>query len=148
MPVGEHLSALVSEGVLDASPMAGRPSDQPEVDQTVREGAERLVALKRYDGKVVAGGAGHSVDRAQGIPLHQGDSHLAEGQIHGAVGARVLGPSTDRSAFLRGIAEQWNGLDPTTFPFMRSVSTALEQHDDRTQFLAGIDFILAGMPSR
>jgi AcrR family transcriptional regulator len=65
-----------------------------------------------------------------------------------AAGARVLGSHTDRSAFLREIAEQWEQLDPTSFPFMRSLSAGLDQHDDRTQFLAGIDLILAGTTSR
>jgi AcrR family transcriptional regulator len=65
-----------------------------------------------------------------------------------AAGARVLGPSTDRSAFLRSIAEQWDQLDPTTFPFMRSLAAGLDQHDDRAQFLAGIEFVLAGVTSR
>jgi AcrR family transcriptional regulator len=64
-----------------------------------------------------------------------------------AAGARVLGPSANRAAFLRGIAEQWGQLDPATFPFMRSLSAGLDQHDDRTQFLAGIDLILAGTAS-
>lgn len=65
-----------------------------------------------------------------------------------AAGARVLGSTTDRSAFLRSIAEQWEQLDPATFPFMRSLSAGLDQHDDRAQFLAGIDFILVGTLSR
>jgi AcrR family transcriptional regulator len=65
-----------------------------------------------------------------------------------AAGARVLGPHTDRAMFLRGIAEQWEQLNPTMFPFMRSISAGLDQHDDRTQFLAGIDLILAGTTSR
>jgi AcrR family transcriptional regulator len=65
-----------------------------------------------------------------------------------AAGARVLGPHTDRSAFLRDVAEQWDQLDPATFPFMRSLASELDQHDDRIQFLAGIDLILAGIVSR
>jgi hypothetical protein len=65
-----------------------------------------------------------------------------------AAGARVLGPHADRSAFLRDIAEQWDQLDPATFPFMRSLASELDQHDDRIQFLAGIDLILVGIVSR
>lgn len=65
-----------------------------------------------------------------------------------AAGARVLGSQTDRTAFLRDIAKQWEQLDPAAFPFMRSLSAGLDQHDDRTQFLAGIDLILAGTLSR
>lgn len=65
-----------------------------------------------------------------------------------AAGARVLGSHTDRSAFLRDIAKQWEQLNPAAFPFMRSLSAGLDQHDDRTQFLAGIDLILAGLMVR
>jgi AcrR family transcriptional regulator len=65
-----------------------------------------------------------------------------------AAGARVLGARTDRSAFLRGVAEQWERLDPVTFPFMRSLTEGFDQHDDRIQFLAGIDLILAGATPR
>ena len=36
-------------------------------------------------------------------------------------------------------------LDPDEFPFTRSVAAQLRDHDDRAQFLAGIDLILAGI---
>jgi hypothetical protein len=65
-----------------------------------------------------------------------------------AAGARVLGTRADRSVFLRGVAEQWERLDPVAFPFMRSLTEGFDQHDDRTQFLAGIDLILAGATPR
>jgi hypothetical protein len=65
-----------------------------------------------------------------------------------AAGARVLGSRTDRSAFLRDIAKQWEQLHAAAFPFKRSLSAELDQHDDRTQSLAGIDLILAGLMAR
>jgi hypothetical protein len=40
----------------------------------------------------------------------------------------------DRSTFLATVAAQWARLDPAQ----------LREHDDRQQFLAGIDLILAG----
>ena len=52
---------------------------------------------------------------------------------------------TDRSAFLASVAARWAQLDPTAYPFMRQVATQLREHDDREQFLAGIDLILAGV---
>ena len=39
------------------------------------------------------------------------------------------------------------GLDPDDYPFTRAVAAQLRDHDDREQFLAGIDLILAGIRS-
>jgi len=36
-------------------------------------------------------------------------------------------------------------LDPEEYSFTRSVATQLRKHDDRTEFLAGIELILAGI---
>lgn len=52
---------------------------------------------------------------------------------------------TDRGAFLGSVADRWTGLDPATHPFVRRMATQLRDHDDRQQFLAGVDFILAGV---
>jgi len=62
-----------------------------------------------------------------------------------AANARLVAPGTDRSAFLAGVAAQWTALDPTKYPFVRQMATQLRDHDDREQFLAGIDLILAGI---
>ena len=62
-----------------------------------------------------------------------------------AAGARLLPRETDRSAFLTTIAAQWAQLDPAEYPFVLQVATQLPEHDDREQFLAGIDLILAGI---
>jgi AcrR family transcriptional regulator len=62
-----------------------------------------------------------------------------------AAGARLLAPDTDRSAFLADVAARWARLDPARYPFLRQVAAQLPGHDDREQFLAGIDLILAGI---
>jgi AcrR family transcriptional regulator len=62
-----------------------------------------------------------------------------------AAGARLLAGQTDRSAFLATIAAQWTQLDPAQYPFVHQVAAQLPEHDDREQFLAGIDLILAGI---
>ncbi len=62
-----------------------------------------------------------------------------------AAGARLLARDTDRSAFLATVAGQWAQLDPAEYPFIRQVAAQLPGHDDRQQFLAGIDLILAGI---
>ncbi len=62
-----------------------------------------------------------------------------------AAAARLLPRDTDRSAFLARIATRWAQLDPTEYPFVRQMAAQLPEHDDREQFLAGIDLILAGI---
>lgn len=53
----------------------------------------------------------------------------------------------DRSTFLEATSTRWLALDQETYPFTRSVAAQLPAHDDRADFLAGIDLILAGIAS-
>jgi AcrR family transcriptional regulator len=62
-----------------------------------------------------------------------------------AANARLLPHETDRSAFLATVAARWTQLDAAEYPFVRQMATQLREHDDRAQFLAGIDLILAGI---
>jgi AcrR family transcriptional regulator len=62
-----------------------------------------------------------------------------------AAGARLLPRETDRSAFLAAVAARWAQLDPARYPFVRQVAAQLPGHDDREQFLAGLELILAGI---
>jgi AcrR family transcriptional regulator len=62
-----------------------------------------------------------------------------------AAAARLLAKETDRSAFLATIAARWERLDPAQYPFAHQVAAQLPDHDDREQFLAGINLILAGI---
>ncbi|MBV9795385.1 MAG: TetR/AcrR family transcriptional regulator [Actinobacteria bacterium] len=62
-----------------------------------------------------------------------------------AAGVRLLAGVTDRTAFLATVADRWADLDPARFPFLRQAAPQLPAHDDREQFLAGIDLILAGI---
>ena len=63
-----------------------------------------------------------------------------------AANARALASSKmDRSAFLAAVAAQWAQLDSAKYPSVHRARTQLREHDDREQFLAGIDLILAGI---
>jgi AcrR family transcriptional regulator len=62
-----------------------------------------------------------------------------------AAGARLLPRETDRSAFLATVAARWAQRDPAEYPFLHQMAARLAGHDDREQFLAGIDLILAGI---
>jgi AcrR family transcriptional regulator len=50
-----------------------------------------------------------------------------------------------RTEFLHDVASSWAELDAAAFPFVRSLTSHLREHDDRVDFLAGLDLILAGM---
>jgi AcrR family transcriptional regulator len=62
-----------------------------------------------------------------------------------AAGARLLTRETDRSAFLTTIAAQWRRHDPAEYPFVHEIAAQLPDHDDREQFLAGVDVFLTGI---
>ena len=48
---------------------------------------------------------------------------------------------------LATVAARWAELDPGEYPFVRQVAAQLPGHDDREQFLAGIDLIVTGITS-
>lgn len=60
-----------------------------------------------------------------------------------AVIAREQG--LERAHFLGTLAGAWSRLDAQAFPFARKVAGQLRAHDDREDFLAGIDLIVQGM---
>ena len=64
--------------------------------------------------------------------------NAANGQL-----ARTRG--LDRSDFLEAVSLAWSQLDPKEYPFARSVAAQMRDHDDRVDFLAGIDLILRGI---
>jgi len=53
--------------------------------------------------------------------------------------------SLDRTDFLDTMATTWSSLDPDQYPFARSIAGQLRAHDDRVDYLAGIDLILKGI---
>ncbi len=54
----------------------------------------------------------------------------------------------DRSVFLHEVAMTWSQLDPDDFPYTRRIAAHLPNHDDRADFLAGIDLILGGLEAK
>jgi len=51
----------------------------------------------------------------------------------------------ERMHFLETLSAAWSQLDAQEYPFTRSVAAKLREHDDRADFLAGIDLIVQGM---
>lgn len=72
--------------------------------------------------------------------LGVGGRNAANGQL-----ARTRG--IDRSDFLEAVSTVWSQLDLHEYPFAHSVAGLLRAHDDRMDFLAGIDLILRGIDS-
>ena len=66
--------------------------------------------------------------------------NAANGQL-----ARTRG--LDRADFLEAVSTVWSHLDPEEYPFARSLVAQMRAHDDRKDFLAGIDLILKGIGS-
>ena len=91
--------------------------------------------------------------RALGAPA-AGEWSAASALLHYILGvggqnaANRLSAQTrelDREDFLGEVAEAWTALDERDYPFTRSVADQLQRHDDRGDFLAGIDLILGGI---
>jgi AcrR family transcriptional regulator len=62
-----------------------------------------------------------------------------------ATNARAVAPDVKRAEHLAATATAWKAMDPKEHPFVRAVADQLAEHDDREQFLAGVDLVLAGI---
>jgi AcrR family transcriptional regulator len=72
-------------------------------------------------------------------------SYIVGVSIQNAANGRLLEPPVDRADFLETVSARWKELDAREYPFTRNVAAQLREHDDRAEFLAGIDLILAGV---
>ena len=70
--------------------------------------------------------------------LGVGGQNAANGQL-----AREQG--LDRTNFLDSMAATWAMLDPAEYPFARAIAAQMRGHDDREDFLAGVDLLLGGL---
>ncbi len=70
--------------------------------------------------------------------LGVGGQNAANGQL-----AREQG--LDRTNFLDSMAATWAMLDPAEYPFAHAIAAQMREHDDRADFLAGIDLLLGGL---
>ncbi|MCG7596575.1 TetR/AcrR family transcriptional regulator [Mycobacterium sp. C3-094] len=62
-----------------------------------------------------------------------------------AANARQRPPGADRAALLDDMAQRWQRYDAQRYPVVHRMAAQLRDHDDREQFLAGIDILLAGL---
>jgi len=70
---------------------------------------------------------------------------LGVGGLNAANRVSARTRAVDREQFLAEVSGAWRGLDPSAYPFTRSVAGQLPAHDDLGDFVAGIDLILAGL---
>ncbi len=62
-----------------------------------------------------------------------------------AVNTHSLAVHYKREDFVGTVADRWESLNPTEYPFVRRIAGQLRVHDDRVEFLAGIDIIISGL---
>ena len=61
------------------------------------------------------------------------------GSVHWGFGLNYL------HEFIAHYAGQWRELDPEAYPFVHHIIEEFARHDDREQFRAGLDLLLAGL---
>jgi AcrR family transcriptional regulator len=125
--------------VIDAHPWVGSaltssPALSPIVRILERIG-QQVRALGVPDKQLWA-----SVGALMAYILGVSRQNAANGQL-----ARTQG--LDRSEFLEAVSTAWSQLDPKEYPFARSVARQMRDHDDRMDYLAGINLILSGIKS-
>ncbi|MHC1559368.1 TetR/AcrR family transcriptional regulator [Actinomycetospora sp. C-140] len=160
----DELLAAATDAVVDAA-LADEPCVASPRD------AVRAVALGLFDaidehpwvaGQLSAGSwqataprifesVGRQV-RALGVPQREWFTvasvvvqYILGAAAQNAANARILGPDVDRGEFLGTVASTWEELDPEDYAFTRTVADQMREHDDREQFLAGIDLVLTGV---
>jgi AcrR family transcriptional regulator len=134
-----RLLALTMFDAIDAHPWVGSaltrsPGQSPMLRIVERIGQQlRVLGVPKKEHWVTASALLNYI-------LGVAGRNAANGQL-----ARTLG--LDRSDFLEAVSTAWSQLDPEEYPFTRSLAGQLRSHDDRKDFLAGIDLILRGIGS-
>lgn len=64
-----------------------------------------------------------------------------------ATNTRTAAQDVSRGAAVDAVADQWLTYDEQSHPFVHRVVAQLRQHDDRQEFLKGLNVVLAGLRS-
>jgi hypothetical protein len=59
--------------------------------------------------------------------------------------AQSVVPGQSQDAWLAEQAQRWARLDPEIYPFLHGAADDVGVHDDREQFLAGLELMLEGI---
>jgi AcrR family transcriptional regulator len=131
-----HIAGAVFDAI-DAHPWAsGQLSGPPQ--------PALLLIFERIGRQVQALGV---ADRAQFTAASALLSYVIGVSVQNAANRSLFPADTKRADFLALMAAQWKALDADEYPFTRNVAEQLRKHDDRAEFLAGIDLILVGITS-
>jgi AcrR family transcriptional regulator len=57
----------------------------------------------------------------------------------------VVSGEVSREEYMADAAAKWRALDPDQFPYIRFIIDEFSGHDDRDQFIGGLDLLLAGL---
>lgn len=135
-----HGVALVVYDVIDAHPWVGAQLSRAPWETAMLQIFERLGRQVQALG--VRG-------KAQFTSASALLSYIVGVSIQNAANGRMLDPPVDRADYLEMVAAKWKTLDAKDYPFTRSVAAKqLPVHDDRSEFLAGLDLILTGISSQ
>lgn len=74
--------------------------------------------------------------------------YIVGATVQNSANGHVLDADLDRAEFLDTTAKAWEELDPDDYAFTRAVAGQMRVHDDREQFLTGIDYVLTGITLR
>ncbi|WP_371866202.1 TetR/AcrR family transcriptional regulator [Duganella radicis] len=132
--------ALSLFDTIDAHPWVGSALTRSPLQMPVVRILERLGQQVRAMG-VAEAGQFAAVSALLSYIVGVSVQNAANAQMGRALGG-------DREAILAEAAQAWSALDADAFPFVRSIAAQFPAHDDRADFLAGIDLILRGLSSR
>ncbi|MDH5149053.1 TetR/AcrR family transcriptional regulator [Brevibacterium casei] len=59
--------------------------------------------------------------------------------------AEAAGEGSNQAEWLDARASEWERTDPEEYPFLHRIAGDFRDHDDREQFVAGLDLIIAGI---
>ncbi|GAA4853406.1 TetR/AcrR family transcriptional regulator [Actinomycetospora corticicola] len=160
---GELLAAATDAVVVAAlteEPASGSPQDRlravalglfDAVDEHPWMAAQLSAGAWQAGGPRIVEAVGRQV-RALGVPPRDWFvtatvlvQYILGAAAQNAANARSAGPDTSREEMLDAMATRWEALDPQEWSFTRTVGDQMRHHDDRDQFVAGIDIAVAGI---
>ena len=158
-----ELLAAATEDVIGRALPAGDPGDprttirmialavfdiideHPWVGAQLAHEPQQVAALRMYEAIGRALTAFDMAEQARFDAWSALVSYILGAAGQNAANARRFPPETVRGSYLAVVSDRWSQLEPSEYPFMWALAPHLNDHDDRMQFLAGIDLLLVGI---
>jgi AcrR family transcriptional regulator len=131
-----HAIALGVFDAIDAHPWVGGQLASPPWRSTMLQLFERIGRQVRTLG-ITAAAQFTSTSALLNYIVGAGGQNATNSRSPAALGGR--------RQLLDAEVAYWEGLDPEEYAFTRTMTELLRGHDDRAEFLAGIDLIIDGM---